>query len=208
MLDFKNINECIMNYYHLPIKTDANENYLSKIIDYVHDLKEIDKTTYLLKKYKLSEILDLSNLYNFEVNDHLMDILKKLEGKTFREQEKIIIKLEQNFNIFNAENNKTINVGNTCFILFSFLEYLCSKNILNSILILKNILKKVNPEKYGPSNMMEIMYILKIIYKGLNLNKDFEGLNDSKFIHYGSNDITYTDDNFKKDFLKLINSCC
>jgi predicted KAP-like P-loop ATPase len=54
MLDLKIINHSIVKYYNLLEDNNANETYLSKIIDYVHNLEEVDKTTYLLKRYNLS----------------------------------------------------------------------------------------------------------------------------------------------------------
>ena len=91
MLDLKSINKSIMNYYDLPISEndDVNENYLSKIIDYVHDLDEIDKTTYLLNKYKLNnyQYIKYSNDYHF--SKYYLNIRNTLEEKSFRELQKL-----------------------------------------------------------------------------------------------------------------------
>ena len=209
MLDFENINECIMNYYHLPIKPDVNENYLSKIIDYVHDLDEIDKTTYLLNKYYLNDFIILTDFINFSVNDNLNNILKMLKEKSFREQEKIIIKLLEIVEIIENEKNDNnlpyIDSTTIHFILFSFLEYWCNGNILNSNIISR----KINNRNYYNTSLLklmkEIIIIFENIYKDLDLDNFFNIIKNNNIL-YSKKNITLEEwnHNISKYLLKLI----
>jgi len=240
MLDFKNVNESIMNYYHLPIpKNDnVNENYLSKIIDYVHDLDEVDKTTYLLNKYGLSEFEDLKKLNTFydDFSNYILkvadypNILKKLKGKSFREQEKIILKIAEIHNIYNIEKKENINLSSSntkslkfYFIALFFIEYLCNKNILNS----KDILQKIKEsiyESYWFELIEEIIIFSQKIYKNLGFDEDFNTgidqlLNFIKHVNFpmqlgnfknynNVQNLNYINNNFEKYFLNLIKFCC
>ncbi len=237
MLDFKNVNESIMNYYHLPIpKNDnVNENYLSKIIDYVHDLDEVDKTTYLLNKYGLSEFEDLKKLnifsddfsnYILEVTDY-QNILKILKEKSFREQEKIILKIAEIYNIEKKENINVISSNTKSlkfyFIALFFIEYLCNKNISNS----KDILQKIKKTIYESDwfeLIEEIIIFSQKIYKNLGFDEDFkiigidQLLNSIKRVNFliqlgnlknynNNQDWNYIKNNFEKYFLNLIKFC-
>ena len=211
MLDLESINKSIMNYYHLPISknNDVNENYLSKIIDYVHDLDKIDETKYLLNKYGLFLFKNLKDLkylqppyLNISNYKYYENILKMLEEKSFREQEKIIFKFAKINKILNKErnnSNKTIEDLTLYLITLFFIEYLCSKNILNSA----NMFKKIDDGIKSTSHT-ELPILAKYIniffiklYKDLDLEEYFESVNIVENLNF-----------INDDFLNLIKKCC
>jgi hypothetical protein len=208
MLDLKSINKSIMNYYDLPISEndDVNENYLSKIIDYVHDLDEIDKTTYLLNKYKLNnyQYIKYSNDYHF--SKYYLNIRNTLEEKSFREQEKIIKKIAEIIIIYNSEKqtyllNKNIDNLAICLMTLFFIEFLSNKNISNGNNIYKILIQKLDSVGSDLEFIKKIINFFQIIYKDSDLEEYFKSSNLFK----NSNSIN-TD--FEKDFLNLIKSYC
>jgi hypothetical protein len=90
------------------------------------------------------------------------------------------------------------------FIFFSFLEYFCNKNIINSSLFLKDIIQKEYVNKEPLEFINQIIIFFKKIYKDSNFVQYFESLDEEQFLHYQENNIHYEDDKIQKDYEILI----
>ncbi len=197
MLDLNNINHSIIKYYNLLEDNNANETYLSKIIDYVHNLEEVDKTTYLLKKYDLHWIFEKTN------RKKQLDIFINLQEKTFREQKNIILKIKNIESIFIYQEIEDSKRELETIIIFSIIQYLCEDKIdfiqkmLDSVIEQETFGNKI-PREHNYStrkNINRIISFFENIYKEAGIGstfpyKNFSSINLTQF--------------FKIDFKKLI----
>ena len=184
MLDLKNINHSIVKYYNLLEDNDANETYLSKIIDYVHNLEEVDKTTYLLKRYDLYWIFEKTN------RARQKEIFINFQNKTFREQNNIISKLKNIENIIIYQKIEDPKGELKTIIIFSIIQYLCDETtdfiqkILNNVISQETSGNEITRDhNYSTrDNINKIICFFENVYKKEGIystfsHKDFSSTN-------------------------------
>ncbi len=198
MLDLKNINHSIVKYYNLLEDSDANETYLSKIIDYVHDLEEVDKTTYLLNRYDLSWVIKKTNRSSYQ------KVFINLQNETFRKQKYIVSKLKKIENIIIDQKIEDPEGEVKTIIIFSIIQYFCKnkndliKKILNNV-IDQEISNNKTPRDNRQStrdNLNKIMCFFENIYINEGIGSSFP------YKNFSSTDLNKM---FEIDFKKLFN---
>jgi len=198
MLDLKNINHSIIKYYNLLEDSDANETYLSKIIDYVHDLEEVDKTTYLLNRYDLSWVIKKTNRSSYQ------KVFINLQNETFRKQKYIVSKLKKIENIIIDQKIEDPEGEVKTIIIFSIIQYFCEnkndliKKILNNV-IDQEISNNKTPRDNRQStrdNLNKIMCFFENIYINEGIGSSFP------YKNFSSTDLNKM---FEIDFKKLFN---
>ncbi len=184
MLDLKNINHSIVKYYNLLEDNDANETYLSKIIDYVHNLEEVDKTTYLLNRYELSWITKRTGRKTYQ------NIFNNLKNQTFRNQERVISILKNIEIIITNQKIEDPEDDVKVIIILSIIQYLCEENsdlmnkLLNNVVeqeISNNIIPR-EVRQFNRENLNKIISFFENVYKKEGIysafsHKDFSSTN-------------------------------